>query len=740
MTGSWTRLRGLAGLVLNLRYLVSVGSVVLVLIFGFAAVLVYQNAGVMRDQINADFNQQQFSLARQAVYQIDGRLGDIEMELQGLRRLLAGGASPDLLVRTMEGALTRGAAKGLLRLQVFDRSGRERQSLPAAPSRKGAVQRGCPPGPEGRMVLEPLRTEETAGGEVRVVSEACLTLSGRDGFLLGKIDVSGLVGGVTRHIRSGKTGYAWVVDQEGLFLFHPEREFIGRSALEARRERKPYISFAQINSIMKDRMLRGEEGTGEYVSGWHRGIEGEMAKLIGFSPVLAPALPGGSVWSVAVVAPKIEVADAVNYIYVRNTAAGAAIIAGMLVFGLLIMLYQRRISRALQERVEKTEADFQEMARIHVRVVEQATDLIYIVDQELRVVLLNQQTADVLADRVVKGGDPGSGSPEDDPRRKEFFIGRSFADILGPEDVAFLRAKVGRVLETRRSLSYEHTLESEGRRTRLSTKLVPIRDDQGRIRLILGIGRDVTEKFEMDQHIYNAEKLASIGTLASGVAHEINNPLSVILGFTDLLLERAKPGSPEHADLKTIETQAVNAKKIVENLLGFARVTEGSDDSVDVGAALETVNAIVSNTMLTRKMELVVKVPESLPRVRGDSREFQQVIFNLVNNSIASMGSDGGRIELSAQAEGDWVRVEVRDTGPGIPESIRPRIFDPFFTTKKVGQGTGLGLSLCYGIVKKFGGKISFTSVSKTDRAEEESGTVFVVSLPASDTKGGAGG
>jgi len=133
---------------------------------------------------------------------------------------------------------------------------------------------------------------------------------------------------------------------------------------------------------------------------------------------------------------------------------------------------------------------------------------------------------------------------------------------------------------------------------------------------------------------------------------------------------------------------------------------------------------------MTRKIELEVRIPENLPRVRGDTREFQQVIFNLLNNSISAMEKSGGTLTITARAEGEWVHLSVIDTGAGIPNRIKPQIFDPFFTTKKVGEGTGLGLSLCYGIVKKYGGKITFSSSSAEDNFAAPTGTTFTVSMP----------
>jgi two-component system NtrC family sensor kinase len=159
-------------------------------------------------------------------------------------------------------------------------------------------------------------------------------------------------------------------------------------------------------------------------------------------------------------------------------------------------------------------------------------------------------------------------------------------------------------------------------------------------------------------------------------------------------------------------------------------VTEGLEDTVDVHHCVATVAGIVKNTLMTAKVELMNEVPEGLPRVCGDSREYQQVIFNLINNSVAAMKDEGGTLTLSASTEEGWVHLSVTDTGPGIPEKIKARVFDPFFTTKKVGEGTGLGLSLCYGIVTKYGGEMSFTSTNREDKPDEVPGTTFTVSMP----------
>jgi len=728
-----SRLRELLEALLNWRHLSALSAALFFLIIGVVSLLAYERAQVMYDQISSDFNQQQLILARQAASQIDLILHDLEVELASLKRFLPG--QPETArAEALQAMFERTGSKGLLAVGLLDPAGQLAAVYP--PETAGSLQPAqvlgdCRFDPSGPMILGPLREES---GEVsRVTGALCTRIQldqNREGVLFLWLDVTRLVAGVTQPIRSGRTGYAWVIDDSGVFLYHPDAEFIGKNAFTARKEREPYFSFTAINQIMKDRMEKGEEGTGSYESGWHRGIQGRINKLIAFTPVTSPTLAPGRAWSVAVAAPVSEVAEAVHRLYVRHFAVEAAVIAGLFVFGLLAMIYQRRISQALQERVERTEADLHETELIYQRVVEQATDLIYILDLDLRVVLLNRHCLEVFSDLVVTRAGGGALPDNADLSSAETFRGRRLEEFFRPADVGFVRKQTARVLETQRSITYEHILTLKGRKVNLSTKLIPIRDNAGRSHQFLGISRDVTEKMEMEQRIYHTEKLASIGTLAAGVAHEINNPLAVILGFTDLLLERFGPETPVREDLKVIEYNANHAKKVVETLLGFARITEGMADVVDLNQSANTVMSVIKNTLLTKKIELRLRLPEKLPRVKGDPREFQQVLFNLINNSVAAMGESGGILSLSARVEDGWVQVSVSDTGVGIPDKIKPQIFDPFFTTKKVGEGTGLGLSLCYGIVTKYGGKISFVSSSREDRPDQPSGTTFTVSMP----------
>lgn len=272
-------------------------------------------------------------------------------------------------------------------------------------------------------------------------------------------------------------------------------------------------------------------------------------------------------------------------------------------------------------------------------------------------------------------------------------------------------------------------------------------DREGRVRdIILNISKisgsrkcvvsivDVTERKQLEEKMYQTDKLVSIGTLAAGVAHEINNPLAIILGFTDLLLEK-KYSDPKIYDmLSTIQKQGNNAKRIVENLLSFVRFREHREEDVNINKCIDDVLIIEQNTFLINNIKVERELAESLPLVKGDASELQQVFLNIINNAVFSMRG-GGILKISTRTLNGNQNVEIRisDTGIGIKPEHRKRVFDPLFTTKKVGEGTGLGLTVSYAIIKKHGGNITFET--KTKEESTETGTTFIITLPSIDYK-----
>jgi two-component system NtrC family sensor kinase len=260
----------------------------------------------------------------------------------------------------------------------------------------------------------------------------------------------------------------------------------------------------------------------------------------------------------------------------------------------------------------------------------------------------------------------------------------------------------------------------------------PIFNDQGVVTHVIEMARDVTRWKKAGEQMYNVQKLASMGKLAAGIAHELNNPMAIILGFADLFLEKVKPGSKEYEMLKAIERQGLNCKRIIESFLSLASYQETAEHSTEVNASLDSVFSVIENILVTKKITLDMDLAEDLPKVRGNSGHLQQVFMNLITNAIAAIDEEeGGFLNISTRLNetGDRIDIRFEDTGHGIRKEDRDKIFDPFFTTRKVGEGTGLGLSVCHGIVIKYGGEITFETVFEEEDRDRK-GTTFILSLP----------
>ena len=239
--------------------------------------------------------------------------------------------------------------------------------------------------------------------------------------------------------------------------------------------------------------------------------------------------------------------------------------------------------------------------------------------------------------------------------------------------------------------------------------------------------RDISEERRLQREVIQQEKMAAIGMLAGGVAHEINNPLGGILAFTQLMKRDAQGNAPLIADLEEVERAAVRCKKIVADLLDFSRVSKERERRVmDVNVLLEKVFPFIQREVRALNVELAFDGAGSLPQVVGIPDRLQQVFLNLMTNAIHAMPKGGKLTVISRAVDGDrTVEIVVKDTGVGIPEEIRGRIFDPFFTTKEPGKGTGLGLSISYRIVTEHGGELI------CNPGADGIGTEFIVRMPA---------
>ena len=726
-----------------------------IILLGTSIYLGLKSANQMREIVKEDFNQQQLVLAQHTASLLEQDLNFLKRELSTLN------FSPSIQylepltwANRMRATLSSVKEEGVVEIVRLDREGNRAHLVDGrgldhvvTGSYKDAPFLDWAGHPEnkGRVYVGPVSTQvpNYVGRLIVVmavptyeesVDESHPHPSGAwSGVLAFYIDAQQLANKFTRGIRSGKTGYAWIMNNQAIFLAHPERDFVGKNAFTVRKERMPAISFDAINEIQREKMLAGKEGWGTYISGWHRGMAGTIQKLIAYAPVrlgdtaFVQDRAAEPSWSVAVVAPVSEVEGVVHSLYLRQFFL-QVIIGFVVLSGTIFMLnfrYERQFSASLEEEVNRAREQLKKSEARYQGLVENAADLIYTVDESGCILSINRYAVNLFAQAV---------GPRFAGGRREInvqdFIGRTLYDIFDKKSADFHLDWLREVKETGRVRSKRHQVAIGDQEFWFSTSIVDIKDEQGLIFIYEIISRNITGRKAIEDRMINMEKLASIGTLAAGVAHEINNPIAVILGFSEHLLEQTESLPEIHETLKVIEEEGLRCKKIVENLLTFARTPEATETSAEVTGILEKTLAVVQNTLLTKKIRLDTSLAPNLPRVKGDPRELQQVFINLINNAMDAMKGGGLlRIATLPAPDGKRVAIEFSDTGNGIPREAQPKIFDPFFTTKKTGEGTGLGLSMSYGIISKFGGNIIFTSYPAQEYPEKH-GTTFTVYLP----------
>jgi PAS domain S-box-containing protein len=236
--------------------------------------------------------------------------------------------------------------------------------------------------------------------------------------------------------------------------------------------------------------------------------------------------------------------------------------------------------------------------------------------------------------------------------------------------------------------------------------------------------KDIEQRRIVEEQIAQADKLASIGQLSAGIAHEINNPLGIILGYTQLLIRNEKPDTEKYDDLKTIEKHVRNCKSIVEDLLNFARSSKPNEDVIRLDEAMEDVLNFIQQHAGLDNIRVERNYDSAVPAMSLDEKKIKQVFMNLIMNAKHAMGEEGTlTISTGHNPDKGHAVVKISDTGHGIEKKDMVRIFDPFFTTKPTGEGTGLGLSVSYGIVKNHGGDILVES-------EIGKGSTFTILLP----------
>jgi PAS domain S-box-containing protein len=357
----------------------------------------------------------------------------------------------------------------------------------------------------------------------------------------------------------------------------------------------------------------------------------------------------------------------------------------------------------LEDKVRERTREIEETKQYLENLLENANDVIYTLDTEQRFTYVN-------------------GKIEAWGYRKDDLLGRPYLVLLS-------KRHRGKRLKSTLDIGAKQVYEVEvvtrtGEPRAVMVSVSPLHSAEGAILGVLGIARDMTETKKLEQQIRNSEKLASVGRLAAGVAHEINNPLGGILNCLYNLRKGALSPSRQEEYRVSMEDGVRRVQKIVRQLLDFSQQHEPEFALTDINHVVDRVLVLTTHLFAPKRIVLETAFSQGLPNVMVDRHMIEQVLMNLVLNAVHAM-ADGGKLTIRTSVVEGVCLIEVCDTGSGIPSAILPRIFDPFFTTNREGEGTGLGLSVSLGIVERHGGKILVDS-------EVGKGTTFTLCLPVS--------
>jgi len=365
------------------------------------------------------------------------------------------------------------------------------------------------------------------------------------------------------------------------------------------------------------------------------------------------------------------------------------------------------LNRNLEEIVRQRTEELSKSEEKYRRIFEGSMDIIMVLDRQGRFLDINQAGLSIL----------GYASKD------ELISEATFADlIVPPPDPHQLMEEVAGA-GFRKDLECRVKKRDGEERTWLLSLTVS-RKTHGETGGFESIAKDITHRKKMEQQLLQADRLASLGELSAGVAHEVNNPLGMILGYTQLLLRNEPESTQNFQDLKIVEKHARNCKRIVEDLLKFARNVETMKGVLQVNDLLREVISVVEHQFKLDNVTIETDLDVSIPALCADGEKLKQVFMNLLMNAKqATIGQGHIRISTDYHALRNEVTITVADTGSGMPPEVLKKIFDPFFTTKPTGEGTGLGLSVSYGIIKDHHGEIDVQSTPGK-------GSTFTITLP----------
>lgn len=525
------------------------------------------------------------------------------------------------------------------------------------------------------------------------------------GAIFLNINIEDIANHFVGKIKSGSRGYAWIINKNGTLLYHPTQPAMMGGNIY-RTEAKCFN--CHLNFDLEKKII--ESKTGSY--GRHIAPTGED-KIIAFSTLYVDDIS----WIIAVTAPYSEVTLVTkNSMNIYSYLIISLFIAASIVSGIVIVLNKKRIQA---EEKAKQEQELEKYAHMLEDKVNERTKELLIEKEKLNSILCAIGGGILLIDKNAKilwAND----------MMKEIagmdLIGRYCEEIWGDCDI-----KGTYIKDNVETITLSTFFGKMDRYFQITT--APIKGINGEIEGYIRFVQDITEIKKLEEQMVQSEKLASIGRLAAGIAHEIGNPLTSIFSFVQILREMEEDEFKKES-LDTIYFHINRISEILKQLSGFSKMPSGEPKECHINEIIQTTVNLIQYDKKAKNINIVKELSPTLPMVVIDGNQLSQVFVNLILNAIDAM-PEGGTLTIRSMAKEDDIIIQFEDTGIGIPREELSKIFDPFYTTKE--KGTGLGLAVSYNIIKKMDGTLSVES-------ELGKGTVFTIAIPINGRKGEATG
>ncbi len=493
-------------------------------------------------------------------------------------------------------------------------------------------------------------------------------------------------------VRSGKTGYAWMIDDRGVLIAHPNKNLEGKEAIAASKSGVPEFSSVSLEDIVRHKMMQGKDGTGEYISGWHAGEKGLTKKLIAYTPINL----GPLVWSIGVSTPYHEILEQMAD-STRRLVLFLGCFIGTIIIGSVWLLWQEKKNQQVNQYLQWSQEVFNGI-----------TDGISIVDQHYRVLMVN--------DAVCRWQN----------KPLKFFLGRPCHDVFLERGELCLGCPAKETFATGQPAFRERvSITLGGKKYYFHLYTFPLKDEAGKTVRVVEYVKDVTSERMLQSEIIQNERLAIIGKMSAQVAHEIRNPLSALTLNIDLLEDEIKGyagiDTAEAQELvHTIKHELKGLHNVLDDYLQFTRLPKIRLAQGNINVTLEEILAFMEEEFRVHNIVVKKSFDPEVPPINIDYDQLRRAFINLIRNAVEAM-PEGGSLDIATRINGNWVEITFMDSGEGISEQNLEQIFTPFFSTK-VG-GTGLGLSITKHIISEHGGEISCES-------RRHEGTRFIVRLP----------